>query len=379
MKQDWKQLYGPVPENFEYAVRVAVADAPVRRVRSVPKLAVVLTLALVLMIGTAYAVTSYAGLLESLKGAEWLVLRDGVEAMPTATPRATVKGSNPYVEATILETLCDGYQTWAQVKFSPKGNVVLMPRTARPSQDMNNRSGTKTGQTGITYAEKAQATDAKLVMLSAASGFVPEVHLEDGSIIMIYTDARLLWDDYNMLDFTTWVVPEEMYDGASWEPPYEDGFMDEVELYFHAPVSEQRTVYDSGELAVEIEPMHLTIRRVTLTETPLACYLRWAYDADEAAIVPEVDLENNVFLGDDSLLYRLCEMYPILRYDGKEIDAWRTMSGGESILEGNTNVYYSEFDEIPLDFEMQLGANIYQDGWQYEEYGTFPVHLEKLE
>ena len=54
-------------------------------------------------------------------------------------------------------------------------------------------------------------------------------------------------------------------------------------------------------------------------------------------------------------------------------------SGGESILEGNTNVYYSEFDEIPLDFEMQLGANIYQDGWQYEEYGTFTVHLEKIE
>lgn len=379
MKQEWKQLYGPVPESFEHTVCEAVADAPVRQVRSVPKLAVVLTLALVLMIGTAYAVTNYAGLLDSLKDAEWLTLREGVDAMPTATPSAAVKGSNPYVEATILETLCDGYQTWAQVKFSPKGNVVLMPRTARPSQDMNARSEKKTGLAGVTYAEKARAADAKLVMLSDASGFVPEVYLEDGSIIMVCTDARLLWDDYNILDFTTWVVPEEMYDSASWEPPYETGFTDKVEMYFHASVSEQRAVYDSGELAVEIEPMHLTIRRVTLTETPLACYLRWAYDADEAVIVPEIDLENNVFLGDDSLLNRLCNMYPILRYDGKEVDAWRTMSGGESILEGNTNVYYSEFDEIPLEFEMQLGANIYQDGWQYEEYGAFTVHLEKIE
>lgn len=379
MKQEWKQLYGPVPESFEYAVQKAVANAPVRRVRSVPKLAVVLTMIVVLMLGTAYAVTSYAGLLDSLKNAEWLVLRDGVEAMPTATPSVTVKGSNPYVEATILETLCDGYQTWVQVRFTPKGNVVLMPRTARPSQDMNARSEKKTGLAGVTYAEKACAADAKLVMLSTASGFVPEVNLEDGSIIMVCTDAMRLNGDYNRLDFATWVVPEEMYDGAPWEPPYEDGFTDEVELYFHAPVSAQQAVYDSGELAVEIEPMHLTIRRVTFTETPLACYLHLEYDADKAAIVPEVDLENNVFLGDDSLLYRLCNMYPILRYDGKEIDAWRTMSGGESILEGNTNVYYAEFDEIPLDFEIQLGANIYQDGWQYEEYGSFPVHLEKLE
>jgi len=379
MKQDWKQLYGPVPESFEYAVQIAVAKAPACRRPSLPKLAVVLTVVLALMLGTAYAVTSYAGLLDSLRGAEWLTLRDGVDAMPTATPSVTIKGSNPYVEATILETLCDGYQTWAQVKFSPKGNVVLMPRTARPSEDMNARSEKKTGLAGVTYAEKARAADAKLVMLSAASGFVPEVHLDDGSIIMVCTDASLLWDDYNVLEFTTWVVPEEMYDGASWEPPYEDGFKDGVELYFHAPVSEQRAVYDSGELAVEIEPMHLTIRRVTLTETPLACYLRWAYDADEAAIVPAIDPESGTWIGDPGLLYRRCEMYPILRYDGKEVDVWRNMNGGESILEGNTNVYYSEFDEIPLDFEMQLGANIYQDGWEYEEYGSFTVHLEKIE
>ena len=379
MKQEWKQLYGPVPESFECVVQRAAANVPVHRVHFVPKRVLALAVIAVLMLSTAYALTSYAGLLESLKGAEWLVLRDGVEAMPTATPRATVEGNNPYVEATILETLCDGYQTWAQVRFSPKGNVVLMPRSVRPSQDINARSEQRTGKAGITYAEKARNTGAKLVMLSAASGFVPEVYLGDGSIIMVCTDARLLWDDYNILDFTTWVVPEEMYDSASWEPPYETGFTDKVELHFHAPVSEQRAVYDSGELAVEIEPMHLTIRRVTLTETPLACYLRWTYDADEAVIVPEIDEESGTWIGNPGLLYRLCEMYPILRYDGKEVDAWRTMSGGESILEGNTNVYYSEFDEIPLDFEMQLGANIYQDGWQYEEYGTFTVHLEKIE
>lgn len=379
MKQDWKQLYGPVPESFEYAVQKAVADAPVRRVHSVPKLAVVLTVMLVLMIGTAYAVTNYAGLLDSLKDAEWLTLREGVEAMPTATPRATVKGSNPYVEATILETLCDGYQTWVQVKFTPKGNVVLMPRSVRPSQDINARSEQRTGKAGITYAEKAQNTGAKLVMLSVASGFVPEVYLDDGSIIMVCTDAALLWEDYNVLDFTTWVVPVEMYDSETWEPPYEDGFKDEVELYFHAPVSEQRAVYDSGEMAVEIAPMHLIVRRVTFTETPLACYLHLTYDADEDAIVPEVDLENNVFLGDSSLLNLLGNMYPILRYDGKTVDAWRIYTDGESILEGNTYVYYSEIDELPMDFDIQLGAKITWEDWQYEKYGAFTVHLEKNE
>ena len=379
MKQDWKQLYGSVPESFEYAVQKAVANAPASRRPRLPKLAVVLTVALVLMLGTAYAVTSYAGLLDSLRGAEWLALRDGVEAMPTATPCVTIKGSNPYVEATILETLSDGYQTWVQVKFSPKDNVVLMPRTARPEQDINARSEKKTGLAGVTYAEKARAADAKLVMLDVASDFVPEVHLDDGSIIMVCTNARLLGDGYNLLDFATWVVPEELYAGKTWEPPYENGFTDKVELQFYAPVATQRNVYDSGDLAVDIEPMKLTIRRVTLTETPLACYLHYAYDADQEAIMPELDPESGMWNGDGELLYRLCEMYPILHYDGKTIDAWRTMSGGESILEGNTNVYYSEFEEIPLDFVMQLGANVYLDGWQYEEYGCFTVHLEKIE
>ena len=379
MKQDWKKLYGPVPEGFAYAVQNAVANVPAGRGQSVPKLAVVVILALVLMIGTACAVTSYMGLLDSLRGAEWLELRDGVEAMPTATPNTTVRGSNPYADVTILETLCDGYQTWAQVKITPKDNVVLMPRSAKPSDDVSSRSAEETGLAGITYAEKAEAAGAKLVMLSEASIFVPEVNLEDGSIIMVCTDVMRLGADYNCLDFATWVVPEGMYDAAAWEWPVEDHFTDVVELYFHASVSEQRAVYDSGELAVEIEPLHLTVRRVTFTETPLACYLHLAYDADEAAIVPEVDLENNVFLGDDSLLMRLCDMYPILRYDGKTVDVWRTMNDGESILEGNTFVYYSEIDELPTNFQIQLGANVYLDGWQYEEYGAFTVRLEKTE
>ena len=375
MKQEWKQLYGPTPEHFRQHVRETVGKVLAPREIRLPRLAAVLAVAMVLLCSTAYAMASHLGLLDAMAGMKHLHLRNGADTMLVSGVSYTTQGENPYVEFSILEALSDGYKTWVQIKATPRNGVVLMTAEAKPWYNAAFDSQILPPDTSSpTFAEIARERGAELVMVNHTSMMTPNQYLEDGSIV-ITEDV----DSAEVTEITikTCLVPPDAYERDQFRHPRRE-FGDEVKLVFTVPVTNEQTVY-AADMNLHIDPLQITMRRVSFIQTPIACYLRLEYTPGKAV------LEHAV-----SCTYRrqyqqmLEDLEPTLTVQGVKNEYTHVLRRGNHLYE-LINAYPA-MKEVPLDFDISLGRKLYTtkpDGSvelaEDITYASFPVHLELVE
>lgn len=285
-KSDWNNAFGNVPRSFENRVEKTVEQLrlkqslqPMKRPAR-PHLAFVLVAVILLMLGTAVALSSL-GVLDTLHENLRAFLQPKATELVQTAVRQTAE--QPHCATfTAEQAINDGHQIYATVRVHADDGVLLMDTDAEGSMSVDHWKGYEYQYEGQTFSNRAYETGRLLVQADceamdadggALNVSVPEIAYDGEDIL--YTIAYPADVEGAYLRLST-------YEVYSDEKPHNER-LSFGRLTLDVPVTDTRSFY-STELPVSINYQggKLVLTELKAEQTPIATYVTYAYGAADS-------------------------------------------------------------------------------------------------